>query len=66
MPTRTRRPIPPEERATILRMASEGKSYREIAEALGRPQGTINKAISDGILEGKLARRYERLENRKG
>lgn len=60
-----RRLIAPEERETILRMAGEGTPYRAIALATGRPQGTINGIISEGILAGRITRRYERLENRR-
>ena len=60
-----RRLVLPEEREEILRMASEGKPYRAIAQAVDRPQGTVNLIISDGILQGRVPRRYERLENRR-
>ncbi len=60
-----RRPLLPEEREQILRMACEGKPYRAIAQEVGRPQGTVNLVISDGILQGRVPRRYERLENRR-
>ena len=60
------RPISPEERAEIWRLASEGVPYREIAERFDRPRGTISGEVSNGILEGKIVRRYQRLEDRRG
>ena len=65
MARRPPKPIPPEERAQILRMATEGAPYRDIATLLDRPQGTINRVISDGILDGTVPRRFSRFENRK-
>ena len=62
---RPAKPIPPVERERILRMAEEGVPYREIAEMLDRPQGTINRAISDGILTGRVPRRRDRFDTRK-
>jgi transposase-like protein len=49
---RGRRLIPPEERETILRMAEEGKPYREIARTVGRPQGTIRQSAADWQIGG--------------
>jgi DNA-directed RNA polymerase specialized sigma24 family protein len=62
---RKSRPISDEERAEIFRMAEEGTPYRAIAERFDRPQGTINRAISDGILTGRITRRNERFDSRK-
>jgi DNA-directed RNA polymerase specialized sigma24 family protein len=59
------RPIAPEERAQILALAQQGVSYREIAQAFDRPQGTINRAISDAILEGSVQRRNLRQDTRR-
>jgi DNA-directed RNA polymerase specialized sigma24 family protein len=62
---RKSRPISDEERAEIFRMAEDGTPYRAIAERFDRPQGTINRAISDGILAGKVTRRRDREDPRK-
>jgi hypothetical protein len=40
-------------------------AYKDIAHELDRPQGTINKVISDGILAGKVTRRNGRWDERK-
>lgn len=60
------RAIEPEERERILRMAEDGVPYREIAETLERPRGTISSVISDGILAGTVTRRRTREDTRKG
>jgi DNA-directed RNA polymerase specialized sigma24 family protein len=67
MVERRRLPVPilPDERELILKLAAEGVAYRAIAERLNRPQGTINRAISDGILTGRITRRNERFDSRK-
>jgi DNA-directed RNA polymerase specialized sigma24 family protein len=59
------KPMPTEERETIWRLAEEGVSYKAIAAQLERPQGTVNSVISDGILQGRVTRRYARVENRR-
>jgi DNA-directed RNA polymerase specialized sigma24 family protein len=50
----TKRPISDAERKRAIRMRNAGKSYREIAAALGRPIGTISNVLSLAILEGQV------------
>jgi IS30 family transposase len=66
MPERRKpRPISPEEREEIWRLANEGVAYGVIAERFDRPKGTISFEVSNGILAGKVVRRYQRLEDRR-
>lgn len=58
------RPMELQERIRIIRMAKDGALYRDIADALGRPIGSIKTAISDAILAGKLEPRRERIDRR--
>jgi hypothetical protein len=53
-----------EERQRIWTLADEGRLYRDIVEATGRPYGTVAKTISDGILLGKVTRRNGRTDER--
>jgi DNA-directed RNA polymerase specialized sigma24 family protein len=50
----TKRPITAAERKRAIRMRNAGKSYREIAETLGRPIGTISNVLSLAILNGQV------------
>jgi DNA-directed RNA polymerase specialized sigma24 family protein len=59
-------PMSDEERARVWALAADGVAYKDIAHKLDRPQGTINKVISDGILAGKVTRRNGRWDERKG
>lgn len=54
---RGHRAISEDERRRILSMALNGARYREIAQAFDRPQGTINRLISDAIMAGLVPRR---------
>lgn len=54
MGNRHKRPISETDRKRVIRMRRAGKPYREIAETLGRPIGTVSNIISAAILTGEL------------